>query len=143
MHAFTGRHRQRLRRGEFADMTGGGWETIVMVAGLVLAGWSVLWTVRRRPTDWWLVGGAAVLEVMVLVQLVLSIAALASGSGPASAGQLPVFIGYLIGVALVIPAGVAWSAIDRTRWGPAVIAVAALVIPVLIIRLQQIWRTDV
>jgi hypothetical protein len=32
-----------------------------------------------------------------------------------------------------------WGLMERTRWGPAVIAVAGLVAAVLMVRLHQIW----
>lgn len=40
----------------------------------------------------------------------------------------------------IVPvAAVGWGLLERTRWGPAVIAVAGLVAAVLIVRLHQIW----
>jgi len=32
-----------------------------------------------------------------------------------------------------------WGAVERSRWGPAVIAVAGLVAAVLMVRLHEIW----
>lgn len=122
-------------------MTGGGWETVVTVASLVLALWCAVMVIRARATDWWLIGGATLVEMLVIVQTVLATIALVNGLGPADPRELPTFIGYLLTVVLVLPLGVIWSFVDRTRWGPAVLGVTALVVPVLILRLQQVWRT--
>ena len=63
-------------------------------------------------------------------------AKLADGARPA---QLPTLIGYLIATPLVPVAAAFWGLMERSRWGPAVIAVAGLVAAVLMVRLHQIW----
>jgi hypothetical protein len=40
---------------------------------------------------------------------------------------------------LVPVAAAFWGLLERSRWGPAVIAVAGLVAAVLMVRLHQIW----
>jgi hypothetical protein len=77
-----------------------------------------------------------ILEILVLVQVGLTVARLVGGEHPAGLATL---IGYLIAVPLV-PAGAAfWGLLERTRWGPAVVAVAGLVAAVLMVRLHQVW----
>ncbi|SDC53058.1 hypothetical protein [Actinokineospora iranica] len=49
------------------------------------------------------------------------------------------FAGYLLGALLILPVAVFWSLAERTRWGTAVLVVGALVVPVMIVRLDQIW----
>ena len=40
----------------------------------------------------------------------------------------------------IVPVAAAfWGLMERSRWGPAVIAVAGLVAAVLMVRLHQIW----
>ena len=63
-------------------------------------------------------------------------AKLVGGERPASLATL---IGYLIAMPLVPVAAAFWGLMERSRWGPAVIAVAGLVAAVLIVRLHQIW----
>jgi hypothetical protein len=52
---------------------------------------------------------------------------------------LPTLIGYLIATPIVPLAAAFWGLMERSRWGPAVIAVAGLVAAVLMVRLHQIW----
>jgi hypothetical protein len=35
---------------------------------------------------------------------------------------------------------VAWGASDKSRWGPGVVVISALVVIVLVVRLLQIWQ---
>lgn len=109
---------------------------MVIVAGLVLAGYAGLMTARDRRMDVPLLIAVGVLEVMVLVLVGLVVARLVGGPRPASLATL---IGYLIAMPVVPVAAAAWGLLERSRWGPAVIAVAGLVAAVLIVRLHQIW----
>ena len=56
-------------------------------------------------------------------------------------GELPVPEGpsYWAVHSLVPVAAAFWGALERSRWGPAVAAVAGLVAAVLMVRLHQIW----
>ena len=63
-------------------------------------------------------------------------ARLAGGEHPAGLATL---IGYLIAMPLVPVIAGFWGALERSRWGPAVIAVAGLVAAVLMVRLHEIW----
>ena len=49
------------------------------------------------------------------------------------------YVGYLVGVLLLIPAGVVWSSGERSRGGTAVLLVAVLVVPFMFVRLADIW----
>jgi hypothetical protein len=49
------------------------------------------------------------------------------------------FVGYLIGPAVVLPCAVLWSLAERTRWGIGVLLVGFVSVPIMILRLQQIW----
>jgi hypothetical protein len=111
--------------------------TIVIVAGLVLAGYAGLETARNRRMNVPLLIALGVLEVIVLVLVGLVVAKLAGGGRPA--GGSATLIGYLIAMPIVPVAAGLWGLMERTRWGPAVIVVAGLVAAVLVVRLHQIW----
>jgi len=111
--------------------------TTVIVAGLVLAGYAGLTTARNQRMQVPLLIAVGVLEVLVLVLVGLVVAKIADGGRPA--GGLATLIGYLIATPVVPVAAGFWGLLERTRWGPAVIAVAGLVVAVLIVRLHQIW----
>jgi hypothetical protein len=110
--------------------------TTIIVAGLALAGYALLMTARDRRMGTSLLAALGVLEILLLVEVGIIVARLVSGGRPAS---LPTLIGYLIATPLVPVAAGVWGAMERSRWGPAVIAVAGLVAAVLVVRLHQIW----
>jgi hypothetical protein len=49
------------------------------------------------------------------------------------------FVGYLVGVAVVLPLGAVWSLAERSRWGAGVLTVTCVSVPVMILRLNQLW----
>jgi hypothetical protein len=110
--------------------------TTIIVAGLALAGYALLMTVLNRRMNVPLLAAVGVLEILLLVQVGIVVAKLASGHRPAG---LAVLIGYLIATPIVPLAAAFWGLLERSRWGPAVIAVAGLVAAVLMVRLHQIW----
>jgi hypothetical protein len=110
--------------------------TTIIVAGLALAGYALTMTAMNRRMSVILLGALGVLEILLLVLVGLIVAKLASGARPAS---VPTLVGYLIAMPLVPVAAAFWGLLERSRWGPAVIAVAGLVAAVLMVRLHQIW----
>jgi hypothetical protein len=110
--------------------------TTIIVVGLALAGYSLLMTALNRRTGGVLLAWLLVLEILLLVLVGMIIAKLAGGGRPAS---LPTLIGYLIATPLIPLVAGFWGAVERSRWGPAVIAVAGLAAAVLMVRLHEIW----
>jgi hypothetical protein len=116
--------------------------TALIISALVVAAWAAVLVIVGRPVviDRWhglaLFGGAALLELGLLVQAVVGLVNLI-GTDRQVDGLT--FGGYLIGILLILPLAGFWSLAERTRWGPAVMVVGCLVIPVLIVRLRQIW----
>jgi hypothetical protein len=109
---------------------------IVITWSLLLALVSVVVAIRNRSMGMILLIGFAVLEVAVLVQAGIVIAAVAGGQGPAGRATL---YGYLVGEVVIPPAGVVLALAERSRWGPAILAVAGFAIAVMTGRLLQIW----
>jgi hypothetical protein len=110
--------------------------TTIIVAGLALAGYALLMTALNRRMGLGLLVALGVLEILLLVLVGMVVARLAGGGHPAGMATL---IGYLIAITLIPLAAGFWGAMERSRWGPAVIAVAGLVAAVLMVRLHQIW----
>ena len=110
--------------------------TIIIVAGLALAVWSLLMTALNRRMGLSLLIALGVLEILLLVEVGIIVAKLAHGERPAGLATL---IGYLIAMPLVPVAAAFWGILERSRWGPAVIAVAGLAAAVLMVRLHEIW----
>ena len=111
--------------------------TTIIVVGLALAGYALLMTALNRRVGLVLLAGLGVLEILLLVLIGLIVARLAGGGRPASG--LALLIGYLIAMPLVPVVAGFWGAMERSRWGPAVFAVAGLAAAVLMVRLHEIW----
>jgi hypothetical protein len=110
--------------------------TTIIVAGLALAGYALLMTALNRRMGLGLLVALGVLEILLLVLVGLVVAKLASGARPAS---VPTLVGYLIAMPFVPVLAAFWGAVERSRWGPAVIGLAGLVAAVLMVRLHEIW----
>ena len=110
--------------------------TTIIVAGLALAGYALLMTALNRRMGIILLAALGVLEILLLVLVGMIVARLVGGGRPAGLATL---IGYLIAIPIVPLAGAFWGLLERSRWGPAVVAVAGLVAAVLMVRLHEIW----
>lgn len=113
--------------------------TLLVVASLVLAVVAVVYLVIDRSPDRTLLLGLAALELALLVQLVIGIVQLTTGQGQVSTVT---FLGYLIGIVVVLPLTTLWALGEPGRAGTGVLLVGLLVVPVLVARLQQIWSAS-
>ena len=110
--------------------------TTIIVAGLALAGYALVLTALNRRMGTGLLAALGVLEILLLVLVGMIVARLASGERPAG---LVMLIGYLVAIPLIPVAAAFLGAVERSRWGSAVAAVAGLVAAVLMVRLHEIW----
>lgn len=113
---------------------------IIIVTALLIAGYALYRVVRNRGLDDPLLFALGGLEILLLVQLVAGLIAAASTDRDI---ETATFIGYLVGIAVLPPLAAGWALFERTRWGAAVIAVLGLVVPVMVVRLEQIWAGPV
>lgn len=105
--------------------------------------WAAVKILRRTPlrldppADRALLGLLALVELGLVAQAVTGL--VLAGSNPG----LPLlsFAVYLLGVLLILPAGVFWALVDRTRAGAGVLVVACLTVPAVILRTHQVWGT--
>lgn len=109
----------------------------VAVAALALAAWCGFAAYRDQPTKDWHFIGMAVVSVLALAQLVVGIVQMARGERPDQG--MTIFIAYLIGAFLAVPAAGFLSLSERTRWGSVTVAAGAVVLAVLEVRLYDIW----
>ncbi|HEX6356479.1 hypothetical protein [Actinophytocola sp.] len=120
--------------------------TVLTFVALAAGVWAAVLVVVGKPVqlrEWhglWLYGVLIALEVGLLAQLVVGIVKLATDD---RAVETATFLGYLITLLLVPPLAAFWGLMERTRWGPAVLVVGCLTVPVLILRSQQVWDAHV
>ncbi len=106
-----------------------------IVAALLLAAWFLLRAaLNRAPSRLDLLAMTA-LGVLVAVLVIVAVAGLAGGDRPSDTAT---FAGYLLTTIAFAPAGVYLARMEPTRWGNLILGVACLVLPVLVLRLQQI-----
>jgi peptidoglycan/LPS O-acetylase OafA/YrhL len=109
----------------------------VAVAALALGAWCALAAFRDQPAKDWHYLGMAVVAVAALAQLAVGIVQLARGEKPEQGTGL--FVAYLAGAALTVPAAGFMSLTERSRWGSATAAAGGVVLAVLQVRLYDIW----
>jgi hypothetical protein len=108
-------------------------QIVLGAAALVVAIWLVALIVLDRLPGDPVFGALVVLDVG---QLVIGLVRV---SGDHAGVNVAAYLGYLVGALLVLPIGFVWSAGERTRSGTAVLLVAVLVLPVLSLRLHDLW----
>jgi len=117
------------------------WFTVLQVVIAVVAGvlCVVLGLAKRRPNDIAL-GSLALVEVLLLAQVVVAIVAPLVGNPPT--GSLLEFWIYLGTAVFMPPLAIVWALVDRTRWSTVVLGVGALAIAVMVYRMHQIWTVQ-
>lgn len=118
------------------------WFTIVQVAVAVLAGLFcvIAGLAGRRPSDF-TVGALAIVEVLLIIQVVVAIIAPFVGNAPT--GSALEFWVYLISAAILPVAGVGWALVERSRWSTVIMGIAALAVAVMLWRMQAIWTIQI
>ncbi|NEN07440.1 hypothetical protein G3T36_16390 [Diaminobutyricibacter tongyongensis] len=114
------------------------WFTAVQVAVACIAGvlCIVLGLAGRVPSDLTM-GAVALVELLLVAQLVVTIIAPVVGNEPT--GSLAEFYIYLIS-ALILPlAGGFWALVERNRWSTVILGAVCLAIAVMVYRMGQIW----
>lgn len=110
---------------------------VAVAAGLfaVIAG-----LLSRRPSDY-TVGALALVEVLLIVQIVMAIIAPFAGNPPS--GDPLEFWVYLISAALLPVGGVVWALLERSRWSTVILGVVAFAVAIMLWRMEVIWTVQV
>lgn len=106
------------------------------VVALIVAVAAAVAAVRNRPPSRATLIGLLIVELFALALVGAAAASMASGN---RASSMTTFIGYLIAFLIVPSAGWALARLEPTRYGSVIIAVAAVVEAVLVVRLEQVW----
>ena len=111
---------------------------ITSIVSLLCALLAAIYVVKDLRSDFLLLGAGALVSVFWLVQTI----ALGVVDLGGYADQVPdrvLLYGYLL-TGLVMPIGGGYvSIMERSRWGSAAILVAAVTMPILELRLLQMW----
>lgn len=108
----------------------------IIVAALAVAAWAGFAGFRDRAPDRAQFIGLVVLQVGVLAMGVVSAVALLRGERPA---EPETFVGYAVTTVCWPAVAFVLGRMEPTKWGSVTISVGCLVIPVLVLRLEQIW----
>lgn len=97
----------------------------------------VLLGVAKRKPSMFSIGALALVELLLLVQFVLSVVLVAGGERAKT--DTVEFFSYLV-VALIVPIGAGfWALVERTRWSTMVLGVAGFTVAIMLARMEQIW----
>ena len=116
-------------------------QTLLVGLSLLIAAVATVYVALDRPVGHVLLGSLGLLEGGLIVQAVIGIVQLAQGEGGDVNGV--VFVAYLLATLLFVPAAAWWALGERSRAGTAGLIVVGLVVPVLILRLEQLWTPSV
>lgn len=110
--------------------------TATIIVSLLAAGWAIVAVLRGRAPDVSHMIALAIVQLAVVALTVAAIAAVAGGERPDQPGT---FWGYVVTIVCLPPLAAVLARMEPTRWGSAIVAVVCLVVPVLVVRLQQTW----
>lgn len=118
------------------------WFTIAQIVIAVAAGVFCLAAglVGRRPSDF-SVGALAVVEALLVVQVIVAIIAPLAGNPPT--GDLLEYWVYLVSAVLLPVGAVLWALMERSHWSTVILGVAALAIAIMLWRMQVIWSIQI
>jgi hypothetical protein len=114
----------------------GPYATAIIVVSLLLFAWALVLAIVDRPPGVALLVGAGVLEAMLIGFLVGGVVQMATSDHDLARAE---FVGYLVACAAVVPAAAWWVRDERSRAAAGVLCVVFLVLPVLVVRVQQVW----
>ena len=107
-----------------------------IIVSLVVAAWALVHLLIARPMSRWLHSSQLLLAAMFVV---LAVGGIVQMIGTDRDFARIEFVGYLL-LCPMIPIGSWWwTRGDRTRIGSAIVMVVGLVMPVLVVRIQQVW----
>lgn len=118
------------------------WFTIAQIIIAVAAGvfCLVAGLLGRRPSDF-SVGALALVEALLVVQVIVAIVAPFAGNPPT--GDLLEYWVYLVSAVLLPIGAVLWALMERSRWSTVILGVAALAIAIMLWRMQVIWTVQI
>ena len=118
----------------------GPYAVAIMAVALLLAAWAFGLVVANRLPGAALLAGGAVLEALLVGFLIGGIVQMIESDRVFARAE---FVIYLLACVAIPPAAAAWGWGERGRAGTAVLAAGFLIMPVMVIRVQQVWAGPV
>jgi hypothetical protein len=109
---------------------------VIALAGIAVI-WGLVTAIANKPPGKAQLIYAAVVEVVTVVQSLIVAVRLALG---ARVPEPATTVGYLIGIVILIPIAWFWANNERTRFSGVVLAVAALAVLAMTLRLLVLWN---
>ena len=109
--------------------------TVAALAGVAVV-WGIVTAIANKPPGKAQLLYAAGLELVTLIQSVVAAAKIIGGFRPV---ELATTIGYLIGIVILIPIAWFWANVERNRFSGIVLAIAALAVLAMTLRLLILW----
>jgi hypothetical protein len=109
--------------------------TVVALAAVGVI-WGIVTAIANKPPGKAQLLYAAGLEAVTVVQSIIAVAKIIGGFRPV---ELATTIGYLIGIVILIPIAWLWANVERNRFSGVVLAVAALAVLAMTLRLLVLW----
>ncbi|MEO5877996.1 MAG: hypothetical protein ABIS86_11830 [Streptosporangiaceae bacterium] len=108
----------------------------LIASSLAVAAWLLVLARLDRPPQVVHLIVLAVLEAGLIAQVVLAVVRLAGGHEPP---EQATFLGYLAGSLVILPIGAFVGVGERSKWGSVAVGLACVTVPVVILRMQQLW----
>lgn len=118
----------------------GNYAALITVVALLFAGWALICAASNRRPTLLLFGAGLLLELLLLVFAVGGVVQMAETAHQFAKAE---FVGYLLGCLIIPPLAFYWASGEKTRSGTVVIALAFLITPVMVLRVQQVWAGTV
>ena len=114
----------------------GPYATAITVVALLLAAGALICAAANRPRGVSLLATGVALEALLVGFVVGGIVQMAGTDRHFARAE---FVGYLLGCLAIPPIAFVWAWGERSRAGTVVIALAFLITPVMVLRVQQVW----
>ncbi|MCD0449501.1 hypothetical protein LO762_09895 [Actinocorallia sp. API 0066] len=108
----------------------------LMAVSLAVAVWFLLLSRWDKSIQAVHLLAMAIVELGLVGQAVVATVQLAGGHDPA---ERATFIGYLAASLILLPIGAFLAVGERSKWGTVAAAVTSLAVPVMILRMLELW----
>lgn len=108
---------------------------VVLLAGAAVI-WGLVTAIANKPPGKAQLLYAAGVEAVTIIQSIIAAAEIIGGFRPVEPATT---VGYLIGIVILIPIAWLWANAERSRFSGIVLAVAALGVLAMTLRLLVLW----